>query len=129
MPRTSFRVNLHSIVCLNFKELLAWSRFYIWSLSDSNGSRTQNHLVCKRTLNQLVKLAKWLSLVMIELWSNYWTVLWLSYSSIIWLSVPLETKWLWVRIPLLSEILITIIHKTGGSIENVTLWFLGNKFM
>ena len=29
MPRTSFRVNLHSIVCLNVKELFARSRHHI----------------------------------------------------------------------------------------------------
>ena len=61
--RTSFRVNPHSIVCLNVKELLARSRRHIWSLSDSNGIRTHNHLVRKRTLNHLAKLAKWLSCV------------------------------------------------------------------
>ena len=37
MSRTSFRVNLQYIVCLNVKELLAWSRCHIWSKSDSNG--------------------------------------------------------------------------------------------
>ena len=58
MSRTSFRVNPHSVVCLNAKELLAWSRRYIWSLSDSNGIRTRNHLFRKRTLNNLTKLAK-----------------------------------------------------------------------
>ena len=63
MSCTSFRVNLHSIVCLNVKELLARSRRHIWSLSDSNGIRTHNHLVRKRTLNHLAKLAKWLSCV------------------------------------------------------------------
>ena len=31
---------------------------YIWSLSDSNGTRTHNHLVCKRKLNLLAKLTK-----------------------------------------------------------------------
>ena len=36
MPRTSFRVNLHSIVCPNVKELLARKRHYIWSLSDGD---------------------------------------------------------------------------------------------
>ena len=30
-------------------------------LSDSYGIRTHNHLVCKRTLNFLGKLAKWLT--------------------------------------------------------------------
>ena len=48
--------------CLNVKELLARSRRHIcWTLSDCNGTRTDNHLVRKRTLNHLAKLAKWLS--------------------------------------------------------------------
>ena len=61
MSRTSFRVNLHSIVWLNLKELLARSRCHIWSLSDSNGIRTHNHLVRKWTLKNLAELVKWLS--------------------------------------------------------------------
>ena len=48
---------------LNVKELLARSRHKIWSLSDSNWTWTHNHLVCKRTLNHLAKLVKWLSCV------------------------------------------------------------------
>ena len=47
MSCTSFRVNLHSIVGLNVKEPLAWSRRHIWSLSDSNEIQTHTHLVCK----------------------------------------------------------------------------------
>ena len=58
MSRSSFTVNLHSILCLNVKELLAQSRRYTWSLSNSNEIRTHNHLVRKRTLNHLAKLAK-----------------------------------------------------------------------
>ena len=50
MSCTSFRVNPHSVVCLNVKELLARSRHHIWSLSDSNVIRTHNHLVHKQTL-------------------------------------------------------------------------------
>ena len=73
MSRTSFWVNLHSIVCLNVKKLLARSRHHIWSLSDSD--ETQTHLA---------SLAKWLS-------------------------VRLRTKWPWVRISLLSPIIISII--------------------
>ena len=46
-------------------------------LSDSSGIQTHNLLVLKRALNHLAKLAKWFS-------------------------VCLRTKWLWVRIPLLS---------------------------
>ena len=55
LSRTNFRGNLH-YSCLN--ELLARSRHHIWSLSDSNGIRTHNHLVLKQTLNHLVKLAE-----------------------------------------------------------------------
>ena len=63
MSRTSFRVYPHSIVWLNVKDFLATSRCYIWSLSNSNEIRTHSHLVRKRTINHLVKLAKWLSCV------------------------------------------------------------------
>ena len=38
MSCTSFRVNPHSIVCLNVKELLTRSRHQIWSLSDKPAS-------------------------------------------------------------------------------------------
>ena len=43
--------------CLSVKELLVQNRHHIWSLNDSNGTWTNNHLVCKRTLNHLTKLA------------------------------------------------------------------------
>ena len=49
--------------CLNVKELLAWNRRDIWSLSGCNGTRTYNHLVHERALKHLAKLAKWLSCV------------------------------------------------------------------
>ena len=49
---------------LNVKELLPRSRCKIWELSDCNWTGTQNHLVHKRTLNHLAKLA------------NYWVVFW-----------------------------------------------------
>ena len=58
MSSTSFRVNLHFIVYLNIKELLARSRRHIWSLNDSNGIRTHNHFLHKGTLNHLAKLAR-----------------------------------------------------------------------
>ena len=52
-----------STLCIsrNVKELIARKRRNIWSLSDCNGTRTQNHLVQKRTLNHLPKLTKWFS--------------------------------------------------------------------
>ena len=46
--------------CLNVKELLARNS-EIRSLSDCNWTRTQKHLVRKRTLNHLAKLSNWLS--------------------------------------------------------------------
>ena len=63
MSRTSFRANLHSVVRLEVKELLARSRRHIWSLKDSNGIRTHNGLVRKRKLDHLTKLSKWPSCV------------------------------------------------------------------
>ena len=45
--------------CLNVKELLARSRREIWILSNCNWTRTHHHLVHKRTLNHLAKLADW----------------------------------------------------------------------
>ena len=83
MSPTSFRVNPQFIVCLYDKELLARSRCHIWCLSDSNKIWTHNHLVRKRTLNHLAKLAKKASFVN-------------------WFSVCLRTKWLWVWILLQS---------------------------
>ena len=50
------RVNIYSRVYLNGKELLARNSRYIWSSCDSNGIRTNNHLVRKGTLNNLAKL-------------------------------------------------------------------------
>ena len=54
MSRTRFRVNPHSRNSLR----------EIWSLSDCNWTQTHNHLVHKRTLIHLAKLAKSLSCVM-----------------------------------------------------------------
>ena len=46
MSRIRFRVNTALYSCLGDKELLARSRREIWSLSDCDWTRTQNHLVC-----------------------------------------------------------------------------------
>ena len=56
MSRTRFRVNPH-YSWLNVKEFLTRSRHKIWTLSNCNWTRTHNHLVRKRTLNHLAKLA------------------------------------------------------------------------
>ena len=49
--------------CLNVKELLARSSRHIWRLSNCNGTRPRNHLLRKRTLSHVAKLAKSLSCV------------------------------------------------------------------
>ena len=57
----SFRDESAGCSCLNVKEPLARSTREIWNLSDCNWTQTQNHLPPKGTLNDLVKLAKWLT--------------------------------------------------------------------
>ena len=109
MSPTSFRVNPHSIVCLNVKEFLARSRHHISSLSDSNEIRTYNHLVRKRTLNHLAKLA----------------------SLAKWLSIRLRTKWLWVPISLLSHnadsfaASLLILYCSFSSLTLSSIWMIG----
>ena len=88
MSRTSFKVNPHTIIFLNVKELLARSRCYIWSLSDSKEIRTHNHLVRKQTLNHLAKLAKWLSFVVSTCLYGVFDCVLLS-----WLYVIIKVKW------------------------------------
>ena len=60
--------------CLNVKELLGRSRREIWRLKDCNGTRTHNHLVSKLTLKPFSQIGQ----------------------------IRLQTKWLWVRVPLQS---------------------------
>ena len=56
MWHTRFRVNPHSIVAWISRNSLLEARAKSESLSDCNWTRTQNHLVRKRTLNHLAKL-------------------------------------------------------------------------
>ena len=62
MSGPHLRMNRHYIN-LNVKELLAWKKRDIWSLSDCKSTPTHNDLDHKWTLNNLVKLTKWLSWV------------------------------------------------------------------
>ena len=103
MSRTSFRVNLHSIVRLNVKKLLARIRRHIWSLSDSSEIWTDNHLVSKRTFIHLAKVASLCKR----------------------LSFRLQTKWLWVRISFLSlKKKIVYSKECSQRILNTILYFL-----
>ena len=69
--------------CLNVEELFARNKRDIWSLSDSTEIRTHNNLIHKRTLNYLARLT------CDRLW---------------------QTKWLRVRIPLLSCFSFSLIN-------------------
>ena len=73
---------------------------------DCNWTRTHNHLVHKRTLNHLAKLAKWLSCVVSTYLYGAFDCMFLSCHQLAslakWLSVRLWTKWLWVRVQLQS---------------------------
>ena len=75
MSRTRFRVNRHSIVAWMSRSSL------LEAGAESEGEVTatgQNHLVLKRTLNHLARLAKWLScaLSVDRVWihSKVWTI-------------------------------------------------------
>ena len=80
MSRTRFRVNPHSIVVWMSRNFLLETGSISEVLSDCNGTRTRSHLVHKRTLNHLSKLANLAN----------------------WLNVRWRTKWFWVPVPLQS---------------------------
>ena len=78
----SFTVNLHSEVVWMSRNFRYGNRHDICRLHDCNGTRTHSHLVCKRTLNYLAKLANLVK----------------------WLSACSQTKKMSVQVPLQSEI-------------------------
>ena len=107
--------------CLNVKELFAQSKCEIWSLSECNWTRNQNHLVCKQTLNHL---AIWLSVCLGTKW--FWvrvqlqlqTKFHLVYKQTLnhlakWLSACLRTKWDWVQVQLQSLFCICFTFYVG----------------
>ena len=63
MSRIRFRVNLHSLVNWMSRNSLLQNRRDICNLSDSNGIRTYNHLVCMSSLTKRLSVRlriKWL---------------------------------------------------------------------
>ena len=70
--------------CLNLKELLVQNRREIWNFSDCKWTRSHNHLVRKRTLNHLVKLAEWLSRVVSTYMYGAFDSMFLSCHSLYW---------------------------------------------
>ena len=100
-------LSFHWLYVLNVKELLDWKRHNICKLSDYNNILTHNHLVCKQTLNYIVKfLARWSS-------------------------VCLQTKWLWVWILLQSlnfqiSCCSHLTFRYHSSFEQRVSWHSGN---
>ena len=81
-------------ICLNVKGLLARTRGNIWNLSDSNGSRPQKHLICKWTLNILLKLTEW--------WSRILSTYLYRAFDCMFLSCPVHV-WEWIHTLYLPE--------------------------
>ena len=57
--RTSFRVNPHSVVCRNVKELLAWSRHHIGKFGDQIGKylkQNNSEYIYRNFLNKIRKI-------------------------------------------------------------------------
>ena len=71
MSRTRFRVNPDSLVAWKSRNSLFEKKRKIWSLNRCNWTGTNNHLVHKRTLNHLAKMAKWLSWNVYVTWQEY----------------------------------------------------------
>ena len=61
-------------IWLNVKELFSRNRCDIWSLSNCNRTWSHSDLALKLTLNHLVKLAKWLSVLWVLISTVYFTV-------------------------------------------------------
>ena len=121
----SCHVRVHS--CLNVKELLAWNKCLIWSSSDSNGIGSHDHLVRKRTLNHLAKLAKWFSCVVSGYSHMHRRNKYSQQSSIIWL------VWLngWVFVYKLSGCVFEsrscpLNLRYGACFEQRVPWHSGN---
>ena len=100
---SSCHIRVSWIVCLNVKELVARSRRHIWRLSGSTKIQTHNHLVHKRTLKHLAKLAQTRQTSQ---------------------SVRLRTKWLWVRISLLSLKVIVLLQNIESGTVNTNVCYV-----
>ena len=94
-----FMLSIFNKTCKFPLSLLAPSRCHIWSLRDSNGIETHNHLNPKLILNYLARVAKWFS-------------------------VHLQTKWLWVWILLLSLTYLPVYEKNCFLTATADSWWL-----
>ena len=59
VPKETKDINVTAFNMITNKNGAKKMAKHISSLSDCNGTKIPNHLVCKQTLNHLAKLAKW----------------------------------------------------------------------
>ena len=132
----------YDIICIYSKNETV--EIAIWGLSDGNWTQIQNHLVCKRTLENFAKLGKWLSCVLSTyLFGTFhlcpcndtyafqnestlysclnvnakWLKGWIVEYLAKCLSVRLRTKWFWVLIRFQSlKLQISRQFRAGSSL-------------
>ena len=63
VPKETKDINVTAFNMITNKNGAKKMAKHISSLSDCNGTKIPNHLVCKQTLNHLAKLVKWLNCV------------------------------------------------------------------
>ena len=104
---------------------------------DCSWTWTHNHLVHKRTINHLAKLAKCLRSVVSTYLYGAFDCMFLSlsrkrfkvnpHSSLAkWLSVCLRTKWLWVRVMLQLNLQFHLNFRFRACFEQGVPWDSGN---
>ena len=92
--------------CLDVNKLIARNRHDILNLSDWHGTRTQNHLIRKLTFNHIVIQTSQPKIQTTKLASFAKQLNSLAKS----FNVGLQTKWLWVRVPLQSLEVYYVMH-------------------
>ena len=98
---------------------LAWNRRDIWSLSDCNGTQTHNNLVCKQTLNHLVKLTKGLrSVVSTHLYGKFDCVF-ITSQKCFRVNLHSVVAWMW-RNALLKTGAISIIYTNPVAVTSTS---------
>ena len=119
MSYTRFRVDLHSLVCLNVKELLAQNRHDSWGLCDCNGIWHYKRTLESEHSNHFAKLAFF---KMIEPCCEYlpecWV--WLCVLTMLHMSfrVTLNSVFTWMsRNPLLKTGAISEVQVTTAGLE------------
>ena len=101
---------------MNIKEFFAQNRRDIWSLSDTNGIQSQEHLIQKQTLSHLAKLATRLSCVVI-------TYLYYGFGCILLSYYLRVSEWIYTPNCLnFDEIVARNMLEIWSLSENIAIW-------